>query len=99
MSAIITGGSGGDTIQPEIDANWARAQAKEVMSDKARTQLNDILSNIKKAAADNKMSSYASSVDDIVKKELQRRGFLVEFNSSFSNDPRENSYYTITWYK
>lgn len=84
-------------IQPEINANWARTQAKEVMSEQAKRQLESILLKIKEAVLKNKMYAYENSIDDIVKKELERRGFSVEFNNVSTNDPRETSYYTIKW--
>ena len=86
-----------DKIQPEINANWARTQAKEVMSEKAKQHLESILLKIKEAASKNEMYAYANSIDDIVKKELERRGFSVEYHKVTSIDPRETSYYTIKW--
>lgn len=86
-----------DKIQPEINANWARTQAKEVMSEKAKQQLESILLKIKEAVSNNEMYTYTNSIDNIVKKELERRGFSVEYINVSSVDPRETSYYTIKW--
>lgn len=86
-----------ENIQPEINANWARTQAKEVMSEKAKQQLESILLKIKEAASKNETYAFVTSIDNIVKKELERRGFSVEYINVSSIDPRETSYYTIKW--
>lgn len=84
-------------IHPEITANWARTTASEIMSEKANNQLLDCLTRIKEAVSKNQMSAYANSLDDIVKKELTKRGFKIEFINAGSIDPRDSSYYTISW--
>ena len=86
-----------ENIQPEINADWARTKAKEVMSERAKQQLESILFKIKEAVSKNEMHAYTNSIDNIVKKELERRGFSVEYHNVSSIDPRETSYYTIKW--
>jgi hypothetical protein len=86
-----------EQIQPKITAEWARTQSQNVMSEKAKLQLNYILAKIEDSALKNERHAYASSIDEIVKKELARRGFSVEYHDVSSIDPRETSYYTIKW--
>lgn len=86
-----------DKIIPEITANWARITAANVMSEKIKSQLQSILIQIKDAVYDNKMAIYVNSIDKLVQQELTKRGFKVEYNNVSSVDPRETSYYTISW--
>ncbi len=86
-----------EKIQPEITADWAREQTQNVISDKSKIQLNEILINIKKAVSENRKYTHVNSIDEIVKKELTKRGFYIEFVNITSIDPREHSYYVISW--
>ena len=82
-----------EEIQPEVTANWAREQAETVMSEKAKTNLNDVLSAISKASTENKRVLHIVGVHHLAVKELERRGFKVEF----IHDQRECDYYSIVW--
>lgn len=86
-----------DKIHPQINANWARMTATNVMSEKVKLELESLLIRIKDAVYDNKMTIYTNSLDKLVEQELIKRGFHVQFNNVSSIDPRENSYYTISW--
>jgi gamma-glutamylcysteine synthetase len=86
-----------DKIHPEINANWARMTATNVMSEKLKLELEGLLIRIKDAAYNNKMTIYTNSLDKLVQQELTKRGFKVEYNNVSSIDPRETSYYTISW--
>jgi hypothetical protein len=85
----------GDKIEPQITATWAREKANEIMSENAKNQLFDCLTRIKEAVAKNQMSAYVNTLDDIVKQELAKRGFVLEFKQRY--DQRDPSYYTIKW--
>lgn len=86
-----------DKIHPEINANWARTTATNIMSEKIKSELQSILTQIKDAVFNNKMCVYANSIDKLVQQELTKRGFKVEYNNVSPIDPRESSYYTISW--
>lgn len=84
-------------IQSDVTAQWAREISKSVMSEKSKGQLNDILTVIKNAVSRNEMQTTALSIDDLVKKELERRGFSCQYHNVSSIDPRESSYWSIKW--
>jgi len=84
-------------ILTEVTANWARTTASEIMSEKSKTELIKCLQLIKEAVNRNEMSTSVSSIDNLVKQELTKRGFKVQFYNVSSIDPREQSYYTINW--
>jgi hypothetical protein len=81
--------------QPEITATWARTKALSILSEKNQTQLNECLRSIKDAVAKNNLSTTVSHIDDIVKQELAKRGFTVEYQQEYSQ--RDPSYYLIKW--
>jgi len=79
-----------------VTAEWARKQCTE-MGPKLKKQLDDILTKIADAARENKKEVYHTSIDNLVEFELNKRGFNVKFNNISSIDPRETSYYIISW--
>lgn len=82
-----------EEIQPEVTAEWAREQAYQC-SEKAKTDLNEVLSSISKASSENKRVLHIISLHQLTVKELQRRGFKVEFTNAIT---RESSYWSIVW--
>jgi predicted transcriptional regulator len=86
-----------NNILPEITAHWARETASEVMSEKSKNELIKILQLIKESVNRNEMATSVTSMDNLVKQELTKRGFKVQFFNVSSIDPRETSYYTISW--
>ena len=83
-----------EEIQPEVTADWAREQAETLMSEKAKTDLNEVLSSISKASSENKRVLHIISLHQLTVKELRRRGFKLEFTNAIT---RESSYWSIVW--
>ncbi len=78
----------------EITADWARKTAQSILGEKVRKEVDVCLNGIKKAVEQNKLSTtIAIYVDDLTKKELENRGFIVNKYS----DQRDGSYTTISW--
>lgn len=84
-------------IHKEVTANWAREKSQENMSETLMLELTNIIIKIKEAVSNNKMEIYVNSVHNLVKVELNRRGFTVIYNPRTSSDPREGSFYIIKW--
>lgn len=79
-----------------ITAEWARKQSSE-MGPKLKKQLDDILTKIAEAVRENKREIHLPSIDKLVETELSKRGFNIKFTNVSSIDPRETSFYTISW--
>lgn len=78
----------------EITAEWARKTAQSILGEKLEKELNNCLDNIKRAVKENRFSvSVSIYIDELTKKELEKRGFSVTKYS----DQRDGSYTTITW--
>jgi len=78
----------------EITADWARKTAQSILGEKVRKELERCFSAIKIAVSNNQLSTTVSTyVDDLTKKELENRGFIVNKYS----DQRDGSYTTISW--
>ena len=79
----------------EVTAEWARKTAKTILGEKVKEELEVYLERIKLAVKQNKMSvDITTSMDDLTKLELEKRGFKV---SEISGDFRDPSYITINW--
>ena len=79
----------------EITAEWARKTAQSILGEKLEKELNNCLDNIKRAVKENKFStSVGFYIDDLTKRELEKRGFNV---TKYTGDQRDGSYTTITW--
>ena len=81
----------------KITAEWARKEATKELGPTLQKQLDDYLGQIKTAVADNRLSINAFSLDGAVRLILENRGFQVKYWSYDSSDPRDRSYYTISW--
>jgi hypothetical protein len=87
-----------ENIQKEITASWARETSEAKLGEDLSIQLNNILNKIKDAVDKNKMEVYVTSMDTLVRTELERRGFkIMYYPVTLSSDPIETSYYVIRW--
>lgn len=78
----------------EVTADWARKTVQSILGEKLEKELNKCLEIIKNAVKENRFSVSSSIyIDELTKKELEKRGFSVTKYS----DQRDGSYTTITW--
>lgn len=81
-----------------VTAEWARKTSQTQLGAVAKKQVESVLNNIKEAVRKNQMSTTCHfTIDDIAKKQIEARGFKVEYNQGDFRDPRDSGYYTITW--
>lgn len=80
-----------------INAEWARKTASTQLGETAKKQLETCLLKIKAEVGKNGSSTSFNNLEAITKKELEARGFKVQYYPSSSSDQREQSYYTISW--
>jgi hypothetical protein len=79
-------------------AQMCREKATAVLGEKVKLQLQKCQTLIEAAVKHNKMSVNVSiTIDDLTKKELESRGFMVRLNQGDPRDPREHDYHTISW--
>lgn len=78
-----------------ITAEWARKTSETVLGNEAKKQLETCFNVIETAVQKNqKSASVSCSINEVAKKELESRGFRVEY---ISGDFRDPSYYVIHW--
>lgn len=79
----------------EITADWARKTAQSILGEKVQKELDMCLNSIKNAVKLNNFSTSVSAyINDLTKKELEKRGFTV---TKYTGDQRDGSYTSITW--
>lgn len=81
-----------------ITAEWARKTANTQLGAVAKKQVESVLTRVAEEVKKNQM--YANcffSIDDIAKKEIEKRGFNVERVDGDFRDPREVGYYKVSW--
>jgi len=81
----------------DINAAWANKIASTQLGEIALKQLHECLDKIKIAASKNAFNISVMSLEDINRKELEKRGFKVKFYEGDYRDQRERDYYTISW--
>ena len=81
-----------------VTAEWARKTADTVLGNEAKKQLETCLQRIDEEAKKNKRNvSVSCSINDVAKKELESRGFKVDYFQGDFRDPRETGYFQISW--
>jgi len=86
----------GDNIKPTVNAEWARKESAEILSEKVTEQLTKALTAIEYAIKhDNESATAAGYMHDKVKDILRGRGFKLEFIAG--HDQRDPDYTKITW--
>jgi len=78
----------------DVTAKWARETANNQLGAKADKELSDCLIKVKSAVAQNKLSvTCYNSVEDVVIKELESRGFKL----ANGYDQRDGGWIKISW--
>lgn len=80
----------------DVTAKWAREKALMQLGVKAQKQLDFCLMRVKGAVEQNLLTvniNQDEQLEDLTKKELEKRGFKVECHSH----QREGTWTTITW--
>lgn len=86
----------GDNIKPAVNAEWARKQSIEIISDKVKEQLHKALGRVKYAVENNNETAlFHGYLHDKTKYILRSRGFKLEYIKS--HDQRDPDYTKITW--
>jgi hypothetical protein len=85
-----------------MDSNFTsqmcREKATTILGEKIKLQLQKCQTLIEAAVKQNKMSVNVSiTIDDLTKRELESRGFVVKLNHGDPRDQREQDYHTISW--
>jgi hypothetical protein len=85
-------------MDSNFTAQMCRTKATAVLGEKIKLQLQKCQTLIEAAVKQNKMSVHVSiTIDDLTKRELESRGFIVRLNQGDPRDPREQDYHTISW--
>jgi hypothetical protein len=85
-------------MDSNFTAQMCRTKATAVLGEKVKLQLQKCQTLIEAAVRENKMSANVFiSLDNLTKRELESRGFVVKLNQGDFRDPREQDYHTISW--
>ena len=94
-----------DSIRKNLDSDFisadqARLVANSIKNEKWEKQLFLIMEDIKQTAKSGSCSTSVNDVAPVVSNKLEEMGYKVKYYScNSSNDPRETSYWTISWEK
>lgn len=85
-------------MDSNFTAQMCREKATAVLGEKVKLQLQKCQTLIEAAVKQNKMSVHVSiTIDDLTKRELESRGFIIRLNQGDPRDQREQDYHTISW--
>lgn len=85
-------------MDSNFTAQMCRTKATAVLGEKVKLQLQKCQTLIEAAVRENKMSATVFiSLDNLTKRELESRGFVVKLNQGDPRDQREQDYHTISW--
>jgi hypothetical protein len=85
-------------MSERITAEEARRKSTTLMGEKVKQQLDQCEESIRKAILENKLSvNVIFKLEQLAKKDLESRGFIVTYKEGDFSDPREHSYTIISW--
>jgi len=84
-------------IYKDFTAQDARNNMNSLENSVNKKLLETILEKIDEKSKLNEDSLSTNTIPTPVQAELEKRGFKVKYYSFQSSDPREGSYYTISW--
>lgn len=85
-------------MSERITAEEARKKSNTILGNKVKEQLTLCETAINKAIGENKMSANVLfQLEQVAKKDLEDRGFIVTYTEGDFRDPRECGYTTIKW--
>jgi len=86
----------GDSIKPEITAEWARNKGEKLVSSKVVKEVTECLDAVDNAVnRDDKSAQVSWFLHDKTLAILRGRGFKLEYTDGY--DQRDSAYHTITW--
>lgn len=85
-------------MSERITAQEARIKSNTILGEKVKDQLDQCEKAIHKSVVENNMNASVSfKLEPLAKKDLEDRGFTVNYIEGDFRDPRESGYTTIKW--